>query len=72
MTEERRKEIRANRAEAFLLDQQKQSEGKLVDGADRITNYLASATPSPAVADKVAELVHAGGGRAARRASRKY
>ena len=60
MSEERRKEIQASRAQSFLLDQQKTAEGKLVDGTARIADNLALAAPSPAVSERVAQLVHVG------------
>ncbi|EFW99327.1 37S ribosomal protein [Grosmannia clavigera kw1407] len=60
LTEERRQQLQALRAQAFLADQQKMAQGTLVDGAQRVAASLAApaASDSP-LADKVAELVRA-------------
>ena len=56
MTEERRKELQAVRAQSFLLDQKKVAEGTLVDGTQRVAAALA-APAQVSVNNKVAELV---------------
>lgn len=61
MTEERKKELQAIRAQGFLADQKKEAEGGLVDGVQRIQDVLAAQIAAPALQfrDKVAELVAA-------------
>lgn len=56
MTEERRKELQAIRAESFQLDQKMVAEGTLIDGAQRIQAALAAASRK-GQDDRVAELV---------------
>ncbi|TPX15841.1 uncharacterized protein E0L32_000175 [Thyridium curvatum] len=61
MTEERKKELQAIRAQGFLADQKKEAEGGLIDGVQRIQEVLAAQIAAPALRfrDKVAELVAA-------------
>ena len=56
MTEERRKELQAIRAESFQLDQKMVAEGTLIDGPQRIQAALAAAARK-GQDDRVAELV---------------
>ena len=56
MSDERKKELQAIRAESFKLDQQRAAAGKLVDGARCIQQALAGPAEQPGV-DPVAELL---------------
>ncbi|KIH88111.1 37S ribosomal protein [Sporothrix brasiliensis 5110] len=57
MTEERKKELEAARAQSYLLDQTKAAQGTLIDGVQRIQASLAAPAPAQgAIGDKVAEL----------------
>lgn len=61
LTDERRRQLQAMRAQAFLRDQQKMAQGTLVDGAQRVAASLAApaAKDGGPLLDKVAELVRA-------------
>lgn len=56
MSDERRKELQAIRAESFQLDQKMVAEGTLVDGVQRIQAAL-GAPARDALDNRVAELV---------------
>ncbi|KAH8887752.1 mitochondrial ribosomal protein [Thozetella sp. PMI_491] len=53
LTEERRKELEAQRRQSFLLDEAKRSENKLINGVETIEKALEDVT----LQEKVAELV---------------
>jgi small subunit ribosomal protein S35 len=45
LTEERRKELEAQRKQALLLDEQKRTEGTLIDGVQTIQQAMLTARP---------------------------
>ncbi len=66
MTEDRRKEIQAARAQSFLMDRERSQSGTLVDGVQRIEASLTASRAPPLAEsglaetrDKFAELLQA-------------
>ncbi len=47
MTEERRKQLEAERQTTYLLDQEKKVQGKLIDGVKKIEETMAAPEPQP-------------------------